>query len=126
VDCSLEIGIRLRSERKRLGLGQEQFIDAVGISRQTQAAYEAGITAPTAVYLSTVAAKLEVDVLFVVTGIVAPRPVEGLSVKEDRVVNLYRSLRERDRQAVDRIVGVMWESSAEKRNSPTKKYVNSA
>ncbi|UZE07665.1 helix-turn-helix domain-containing protein [Pseudomonas corrugata] len=106
---SAEIGARLQAERKRLGLNQDQFCEAVGVSKRTQAAYEAGTTDPTTVYLSAAASKLGVDVLFVVTGLVTPRPVESLSIKEDRLVSQYRSLPEGDQQAVDRIVGAMWE-----------------
>jgi hypothetical protein len=35
-----------------------------------------------------------------------------LSVEEDRLVNQYRSLPDGDQQAVDRIVGAMWEIAA--------------
>lgn len=106
---SVEIGARLQAERKRLGLNQDQFCEAVGVSKRTQAAYEAGTTDPTSVYLNAAASKLGVDVLFVVTGVVTPRPVEGLSMEEDRLVIQYRSLQEGDRQAVDRIIGAMWD-----------------
>ncbi|MCD4529326.1 transcriptional regulator [Pseudomonas sp. C3-2018] len=92
-----------------MGLNQEQFCDAMGVSKRTQAAYEAGTTDPTSVYLHTAASQLGIDVLFVVTGVVTPRPVEGLSVREDRLVNQYRSLPEGDQQAVDRIIGAMWD-----------------
>ncbi len=109
---SVEIGARLQAERKRLGLNQDQFGDAVGVSKRTQAAYEAGTTDPTSLYLFSAASKLGVDVLFVVTGVATPCPTESLSVGEDRLVTQYRSLRESDQQAVDRIVGAMWEMTA--------------
>jgi transcriptional regulator with XRE-family HTH domain len=112
---SVEIGARLQAERKRLGLNQDQFGDAVGVSKRTQAAYESGATDPTSVYLNRAASKLGVDVLYVVTGVATPRPVEGISIGEDRLVNQYRSLPVGDQQAVDRIVGAMWGMAVRKK-----------
>ena len=109
---SEDIGARLQAERKRLGLNQDQFGDALGVSKRTQAGYEAGTTDPSTTYLRAAALELGVDVLFVVTGVVTPQPVGGLSVEEDRLVNQYRSLPDGDQQAVDRIVGAMWEIAA--------------
>ncbi|NMZ00133.1 helix-turn-helix transcriptional regulator [Pseudomonas proteolytica] len=99
----------MQAERKRLGLNQDQFGDAVGVSKRTQAAYEAGTTDPTSVYLNRAASKLGVDVLYVVTGIAIPRPVTDLSTGEEKLVGRYRSLPEGDQQVVDRIIGAMSE-----------------
>ena len=99
----------MQAERKRLGLNQDQFGDAVGVSKRTQAAYEAGTTDPTSVYLNRAASKLGVDVLYVVTGMAIPRPVTDLSTGEEKLVGRYRSLPEGDQQVVDRIIGAMSE-----------------
>lgn len=67
------IGERLRTERVRLGLKQEDFAEAVkrlgakGVTRQSQSLYEAGRRVPDAHYLQAVAS-LGVDVQYVVTG----------------------------------------------------------
>lgn len=67
------IGERLRAERDRLGLKQEDFAQAVkhqgakGVTRQSQSLYEAGKRVPDAYYLQAVAS-LGVDVQYVVTG----------------------------------------------------------
>lgn len=108
---SVEIGGRLQAERKRLGLNQEQFGVAVGVSKRTQAAYEAGTTDPTSVYLNKAASKLGVDILYVVTGIATPQVAEGFTATENTLISQYRALPEDDQAAVNRIVGAMWEIS---------------
>ncbi|MBJ2206667.1 helix-turn-helix transcriptional regulator [Pseudomonas carnis] len=113
---SVEIGARLQAERKRLGLNQDQFGDAVGVSKRTQAAYEAGTTDPTSVYLNRAASKLGVDVLFVVTGVPIPRPVSDLSTGEEKLVCRYRSLPEGDQEVVDRIIGAMSDVAPQGKN----------
>lgn len=55
------IGKRLRSERKRLGLTQQQLADALDIAKNTQSNYERGTRQPPADYLSG-AAKLGMDI----------------------------------------------------------------
>ncbi|MBO1856834.1 helix-turn-helix transcriptional regulator [Burkholderia cenocepacia] len=61
------IGDRLKEERKRLGLSQEAFAVAAGVTRRPYAEWEAGGTSPTAVQLAALAMK-GVDVQYVVTG----------------------------------------------------------
>ncbi|GAA5784884.1 helix-turn-helix domain-containing protein [Chitiniphilus shinanonensis] len=63
----VEIGVRLRAERDRLGLSQAALGLAVGVTNKTQSLYEKGERAPDAAYLSAVAA-LGMDVQFVLTG----------------------------------------------------------
>lgn len=109
---SMDIGARLQAERKRLGLNQEQFGEAVGVSKRTQAAYEAGTTDPTSIYLNRAASTLGIDILYVVTGVPTPQVVDGFTVAEDTLINQYRALPEADQAAVHRIVGAMWEQSA--------------
>lgn len=47
-------GLRLREERKRLGLSQEQFAESVGIKRLAQSQYEAETRDPRVAYLAAV------------------------------------------------------------------------
>lgn len=61
------IGARLRAERRRLKMTQEDFATACGVARRAQTAYEAGTRYPDARYLA-LAASLGVDIAFVVTG----------------------------------------------------------
>lgn len=58
---------RLRIERKRLGLSQDDLARACGCSRATIAAYEAGRTSPDLNYLAD-AASLGIDFQFILTG----------------------------------------------------------
>lgn len=62
-----EIAERLRTERKRLGMSQEEMGIAGGITRNTQSNYEKGVRSPDADYLAAVAA-IGVDVQYVITG----------------------------------------------------------
>lgn len=61
------IGSRLRLERERLGLTQDELAKAGGVGRQSQFRFESGQRSPDADYLAAVA-KVGADVLFIVTG----------------------------------------------------------
>jgi phage repressor protein C with HTH and peptisase S24 domain len=63
-----EMGARLRAERDRLRLKQNEFADKVGVSKTAQFNYEVGERAVDAVYLQR-AAELGMDTLYVVTGV---------------------------------------------------------
>lgn len=105
------IGDRLKQERERLGLNQTELAAAAGASKNSQYNYEKGERSPDAAYLAAVAQK-GVDILYVVTGVPTPQVVEGFTDVEDKLVNQYRALSQADQEAVDRIVGAMWEISA--------------
>lgn len=62
-----EMGARLVEERKRIGLTQQQFFLACGISKAQQYNFEKGINSPGGAYLIA-ADHLGVDVLYVLTG----------------------------------------------------------
>ena len=66
-----EITQRLREERKRLGLTQEELAIIGGVKVSAQSIYERGVRVPNAIYLANIA-KAGVDVLYVVTGKRAP------------------------------------------------------
>jgi len=63
----LNIGVRLREERERLGLNQTQFSDLSGVSKTTQVNYEQGTRKPDAAYLSAIAGA-GADVQYILTG----------------------------------------------------------
>lgn len=63
----MDAGERLKAERKRIGLSQEAFGGACGVKKNAQNSYEAGKRAPDMAYLAA-AARLGVDVMFVITG----------------------------------------------------------
>lgn len=49
------IGERLKQERERLGLTQEEFADLAGVNKRSQINYEKGVRFPDARYLSKIA-----------------------------------------------------------------------
>lgn len=60
-------GARIRSERRRLKMTQQQFAKSVGVSQGSQVGYESGAHLPNVQYLAR-AATLGVDVVYVVLG----------------------------------------------------------
>lgn len=62
-----EIGLRLRSERKRQQLTQAQFGKQGGVSLSSQNAYESGLHFPDARYLTRIA-ELGVDLNYILLG----------------------------------------------------------
>lgn len=110
----LNIGERLRKERVRLGFNQAQFAAFAGVAKTSQFNYEKGDRSPDAAYLAAVAEK-GVDILYVVTGVMTPKVVEGFTAAEDELVNQYRALPEADQAAVHRIVSAMWAMSAKEK-----------
>ena len=67
MDDVAQICARLREERVRLGMSQQDFAEVGGVSRKTQSAYESGATAPDVAYLVLVSAR-GVDVQYVFSG----------------------------------------------------------
>lgn len=61
------ISERLKEERNRLNLTQEDLSNLVGVSRRTQTNYENGLRNPDANYLAAIA-KHGVDISYVLTG----------------------------------------------------------
>lgn len=61
------IGERLKKERLRLKISQENLGKIGGVSKRSQINYEQGISLPDASYLALVS-EVGVDILFVVTG----------------------------------------------------------
>lgn len=64
--CAL-LGVRLREERLRLSLSQDEFGEGGGVSRRTVVAWEKGDQAPNGLFLAY-AAERGVDVNYVLTG----------------------------------------------------------
>ena len=64
---NVSIGARLREERKRIGLTQQELADRVGIDRNTEGNYENGHRSPPANYLVRID-RLGLDACYIVTG----------------------------------------------------------
>lgn len=98
--CAL--GDRLREERERLELNQEQLGQIGGVNRNTQGKYEKGERSPDAAYLAAVAAS-GVDVLYVVTGMRTPKTTASISEPESRLLEQYRSMSDENKATVERV-----------------------
>lgn len=86
------IGKRIREERERLGLKQDQ----VGVAPKTQRYYESDERHPDAVYLAAFAEK-GADVLYIITGL---RTANLLSPVESELLAAYRAMDARGKGAV--------------------------
>lgn len=103
-------GERLREERDRLGLNQEELGLIGGVNRNTQGKYEKGERSPDTKYLEAIAAA-GVDILYLVTGRRTPLPAGTLSLKESTMVEKYRSLGAADQASLDRLVDALAETA---------------
>jgi transcriptional regulator with XRE-family HTH domain len=80
---------RLREERERLGLSQQDAEALWGISRVTWGKYERGDTTPDAAVLAAIAAA-GADVLYIVTGSRSAPVAPALSRDEVGMLDSYR------------------------------------
>lgn len=90
------MGARLVEERERLGLSQQQFFRACGISKAQQYNFEKGINYPGGAYLIAADA-LGVDVLYVLTG----KRAALLNRKEEALLDNYRHASDGGKSALD-------------------------
>jgi transcriptional regulator with XRE-family HTH domain len=91
-----QVGSRLRDERLRIGLSQDEFASVGGVARRSQSAYEADERSPDADYLLAVR-EIGVDICYVLTG--ERHQAEGGKVgqgdvDEAEVLAMYRQLNE--------------------------------
>lgn len=100
------VGERLREERTRIGLNQDDFSKIGGVNRNTQGSYEKNDRSPDATYLASVAIA-GVDVLYVVTGQRSIPSPDSVSPEEAEVLNSYRSMSEEDRASVQRLMAAL-------------------
>jgi transcriptional regulator with XRE-family HTH domain len=96
------LGIRLREERKRMGLSQEAFAALGSIEANAQLRYEHGHRLPRANYLALIGIG-GADIRYVILGERKPIPAAGLSNSERELIQSYRSLLPADREAVGQI-----------------------
>lgn len=99
-------GERLRQERSRLGLRQDDLARLGGVNRNTQGSYEKGERNPDVAYLAAVATQ-GVDVRYVITGVRSVDDGASLGEAEQRLLARYRSLAVSDQEIVQRVVEAM-------------------
>ena len=83
----MSIGERLRNERERLGLTQEQLGSVGGITKLSQFNYENGKRSPSADYLAEIA-KVGIDVNYVLFG---TRANNALTDEEQQLLAAFRA-----------------------------------
>jgi transcriptional regulator with XRE-family HTH domain len=106
---------RLKEERKRLGLNQDEFAALGGVKKGAQFNYENGSRTPDSDYLAAVAAA-GVDVLYLLTG---EHALSALPADEHELLTGYRKL---DVRAKARVLGVV-EGSIEPTAMPPTRSV---
>lgn len=97
----LNIGGRLKKERKRLGLNQADLAALAATSKTSQFNYEKGDRSPDAEYL-VAAAGHGVDVLYVVTGARTLQAASGLNDQETQLLEAFRNM-PKQQDAVSRL-----------------------
>ena len=100
------VGARLQEQRKALGHIQGSFASELGISKRTLASYEAG-TSDIGSSVLAVAARLGVDVLYVLTGQLSPLSADSLAPQEDLLLRRYRQLNGENQALLERLCGAL-------------------
>ena len=91
---------RLREERERLGMSQQEMAEAGGVKKMAQWTYEKGERHPDTRYLAAIAG-LGVDVLFVLTG-KRSQPVESrLSKRAQTLLDNYENASEAAKHLIE-------------------------
>lgn len=96
------LGERLREERDRLGINQNELADIGGVKRNSQGNYERGRQNPDTAYLLAVA-KVGVDVMYVLFGR-RDHAVEARAGIEAEMICSFRSLSAADQAVARRVV----------------------
>lgn len=94
---------RLKEERKRLGLNQDDFAALGGVKKGAQFNYENGSRTPDSDYLAAIATA-GVDVLYLLTGAHA---ASSLAADESELLDSYRQMDVRGKAGVLGMIGGM-------------------
>ena len=97
------MGIRLKSERKRLDLSQHELGAIGGIEANAQGLYERGKRFPNASYLSAIS-QAGVDVLYVITGTRKVLAVDAMSDGDTKLLSELDGLPEEVQEDIKRLV----------------------
>lgn len=90
------IGFRLKEERERLGLTQQEISDKISISKRTFIDWEKGKTYPTALQLAALNA-IGVDITYIVNGQYSQAAIEP---EEKVLLNAYRQLPDKSKKDI--------------------------
>ena len=104
-------GERLRTERDRLGLSQDEFAALGGVKRGAQVNYEKGERSPDVAYLTAVA-KGGVDVLYLVTGVRQHVAVRELTPEHAALIDNYEHADAKGKEAARRVLSALAQQKA--------------
>ncbi|WP_200882989.1 helix-turn-helix domain-containing protein [Cellvibrio mixtus] len=104
-------GERLRSERERLGLTQDEFSEKGGVKKRAQINYEKGERNPDSTYLAAIAAA-GVDIVYVITG-VRTTPAAALSPRAAALVDNFEHMADEDKRAIERLADAVQKPQAQ-------------
>jgi len=116
------VGDRLREERTRIGLSQEELAAVGGLRKQAQLNYESGTRSPDASYLLALESA-GVDIVYVLTGrrVVTDSAAVILDEGEQEILRKYRKLNEAGKGAVEALMnGYLFAGVFTKTGKPTK------
>jgi transcriptional regulator with XRE-family HTH domain len=97
---SSTLGARLREERERLQMSQEQLAAVAGVRKLTQLQYEQDKTSPTAKYLLAVASR-GVNLAYVL-GMAVPEP-QALSSRQKALLDHHANAGTEGQRAIERL-----------------------
>ncbi len=98
------VGERIQEVRKEMKMNQEGFASKMGVSKRTQAAYEAETSSPNAAYLAELASA-DVDVLYILTG--QRLQPTTLPPDESALLDNYRHLGEEQKASINAVSEAM-------------------
>lgn len=103
----VSVGLRLKEERKRIGLTQTELAERCGLTKRAQVNFEKeeGEQLPGGAYLLA-ATTLGIDVLYVLTG-----ERNGISADEAQVLSAYRVASPEIKLAVSAVLGAVVKAS---------------
>lgn len=107
-----DLGSRLKEERKRLGLSQQDFGSIGGVEANAQGKYESGERIPRSDYLAALGKK-GIDVMYVLSGERTPIATDTLNEAERAVITHYRALSDDDRDAISQLATSLSECATE-------------
>lgn len=116
MNSSTNMGSRLREERERLSLNQEEMAEKVNVRREMWSKYERGHAVPSGDTLMR-AAYAGVDVRYVLTGEREFTSSPVLSVQEERLIYNYRSADDEGKKAAHRVLDALAKSTPDGKKS---------
>lgn len=102
----VSFGERLRAERVRIGMQQQDMAIACGVARKTLSVWEKGEQTPTIAVLARMS-DLGIDPLFVVTGRRNSETESTLTYEEKELLSVWRSSGDKGRTALTAVAEVL-------------------